>query len=42
MGMEYYEKYYKMGLFTRENLDLFVEVGMLSADDEKKILTPAA
>lgn len=38
MGMEYYEKYYKMGLFTKENLDLFVEVGMLAQADEQKIL----
>lgn len=38
MGIEYYEDYYKAGLFTRENLDLFVAVGMLSASDEQKIL----
>lgn len=38
MGIDYYESYYKMGLFTKENLDLFVEVGMLSASDEQKIL----
>ncbi len=38
MGMDYYENYYKMGLFTKENLDLFVEVGMLAQADEQKIL----
>lgn len=38
MGMDYYENYYKMGLFTKENLDLFVSVGMLSAADEQAIL----
>ena len=38
MGFDYYNSYYKMGLFTKENLDLFVSVDMLSADDEKKIL----
>lgn len=38
MGFDYYNSYYKMGLFTKENLDLFVQVDMLSADDEKKIL----
>lgn len=40
MGYDYYNDYYKMGLFTKENLDLFVEVGMLSAEDEQKILNP--
>jgi hypothetical protein len=39
MGKEYYENYYKMGLFTKENLDLFVSVDMLSAADEQAILT---
>lgn len=38
MGFDYYNSYYKMGLFTKENLDLFVSVDMLSAEDEKKIL----
>lgn len=38
MGMEYYENYYNMGLFTKDNLDLFVSVGMLSAADEQAIL----
>ncbi|WP_418288112.1 XkdX family protein [Limosilactobacillus oris] len=42
MGFDYYNTYYKMGLFTKENLDLFVEVAMLSAEDEQKILTPVA
>ena len=43
MDKEYYENYYKMGLFTKENLDLFVSVGMLSAADEQAILAaPAA
>lgn len=42
MGFEYYNSYYKMGLFTKENLELFVEVGMLSAEDEQKILAPVA
>ena len=38
MGKDYYENYYKMGLFTKDNLDLFVSVGMLSAADEQAIL----
>lgn len=38
MGFDYYSDYYHMGLFTKENLDLFVEVAMLSAEDEAKIL----
>ena len=38
MGIDYYNDYYHMGLFTKENLDLFVEVAMLSAEDEAKIL----
>lgn len=38
MGIEFYENYYKMGLFTRDNLDLFVSVDMLSATDEQTIL----
>lgn len=43
MSKEYYESYYKMGLFTKENLELFVSVGMLSAADEQAILaTPQA
>ena len=40
MGFEYYSSYYKMGFFTKDNLALFVEVGMLSAEDEQKILAP--
>ena len=38
MGFDYYNEYYKMGLFTKDNLDLLVSVGYLSADDEAKIL----
>lgn len=38
MGFDYYNNYYKLGLFTKENLDLFVSVDMLSAEDEAKIL----
>ena len=38
MGFDYYNDYYHMGLFTKENLDLFVAVAMLSAEDEAKIL----
>lgn len=38
MGFDYYNSYYKMGLFTKGNLDLFVQVDMLSAEDEAKIL----
>lgn len=38
MGFDYYNSYYKLGLFTKDNLDLFVSVGFLSQDDENKIL----
>lgn len=38
MGFDYYDSYYKLGLFTKDNLDLFVSVGFLSAEDEAKIL----
>lgn len=38
MGFDYYNTYYKLGLFTKENLDLFVSVDMLPAEDEAKIL----
>ena len=38
MGFDYYNSYYKMGLFTKDNLALFVSVGMLSDEDEAKIL----
>ncbi|MEO5283664.1 XkdX family protein [Limosilactobacillus allomucosae] len=33
-----YKSYYEMGLFTKDDLDLFVEVGDLSADQENQIL----
>lgn len=33
-----YDSYYKMGLFTKADMDLFVTAGMLSADDEAKIV----
>ena len=39
-----YKSYYEMKLFTKDDLDLFVEVGDLSADQENQILgvsTPA-
>lgn len=38
MGFNYYNEYFKKGLFTKEDLALFVEVNMLSAEDEQKIL----
>ena len=33
-----YKSYYEMKLFTKDDLDLFVEVGDLSADQENQIL----
>lgn len=39
---EIYKSYYTMGLFTKEDLDNFVLAEMLSAEDEQKILAPAA
>lgn len=38
---EIYQSYYKMGLFTKADLDNFVLAQMLSAEDEAKILNPA-
>lgn len=38
---EIYQSYYKMGLFTKADLDNFVLAQMLSAEDEAKILEPA-
>lgn len=35
---EIYQSYYKMGLFTKADLDNFVLAQMLSAEDEAKIL----
>lgn len=37
-----YKSYYEMKLFTKDDLDLFVEVGDLSADQENQILGVAA
>lgn len=37
-----YNSYYKMGLFTKEDLDTFVSAEMLSAEDEAKILGTTA
>lgn len=36
-----YKSYYQQGLFTKADLDLFVEAKMLTADQEAQILTPA-
>lgn len=33
-----YKSYYEMKLFTKDDLDLFVEAGDLSADQENQIL----
>ncbi len=33
-----YNNYYKMGLFTKQDLDNFVLAAMLTAEDEQKIL----
>lgn len=38
---EVYESYYKMGLFTADNIKLFVEVGDLTQAEADKILQPA-
>lgn len=35
---EIYNDYFKMGLFTKADLDTFVLVGMLTADEETKIV----
>lgn len=37
MGI-YIAEYYKMGLYTVQDLDLFVSVGMLSEEEKQKIL----
>lgn len=37
-----YKSYYEMKLFAKDDLDLFVEVGDLSADQENQILGVAA
>ena len=37
-----YNNYYKMGLFTKADMDTFVLAGMLTADEEVKIVGPAA
>lgn len=34
----YIAEYYKMGLYNKQDLDLFVSVGMLSEEEKKKIL----
>lgn len=33
-----YNNYYKMGLFTKADMDTFVLAGMLNAEDEVKIV----
>lgn len=38
MGYDFYNEYYRLGLFTKENLEMFVEVGFLSQADEQKIV----
>lgn len=35
-----YKDYYQQGLFTKADLDLFVEAKMLTADQETQILAP--
>lgn len=37
---EVYKDYYAQGLFTKDDLDLFVQAGMLTADEEDRILNP--
>lgn len=34
----YIAEYYKMGLYTVQDLDLFVSVGMLTEEEKQKIL----
>ncbi|MCT3441968.1 XkdX family protein [Limosilactobacillus fermentum] len=34
-----YKSYYSQGLFTKADLDLFVQAQMLTADQEQQILT---
>lgn len=38
MGYDFYNEYYHLGLFTKENLEMFVEVGFLNQADEQKIV----
>ena len=38
---EVYKDYYAQGLFTKDDLALFVQAGMLTADEEDRILNPA-
>lgn len=38
---EIYDSYYHMGLFTKDDIALFVEVGDLTQDQADKILKPA-
>lgn len=33
-----YKEYYQKGLFTKDDLALFVEAKMLTADEEREIL----
>lgn len=37
MGI-YIAEYYKMGLYTVQDLDLFVSVGMLTAEEKQTII----
>lgn len=34
----YIAEYYKMGLYNKKDLDLFVSVGMLTEEEKQKIL----
>lgn len=34
----YIAEYYKMGLYNKQDLDLFVSVGMLSEEEKQSIL----
>ncbi|WP_099335745.1 XkdX family protein [Clostridium cadaveris] len=34
----YIAEYYKMGLYNKQDLDLFVTVGMLSEEEKQSIL----
>ena len=34
----YIAEYYKMGLYNKQDLDLFVSVGMLTEEEKQKIL----
>lgn len=37
MGI-YIAEYYKMGLYNKQDLDLFASVGMLTEEEKQKIL----